>query len=369
MHRFANNIVPKVRDVVPATWHRIPHEAAPPRRKTHTMVAIDETGRKLGEKTVAAHTGGHLDALIWARTAYGVELRWAVEDCRQVSTRLETDLIANGQSIVRVPVKLMTRSRRHARTRGKSDSIDALAVARAALAEPNLPIARHDAVSRELKLLVDRREDLIMQRTAAVNRLRWRVHELDPTRPKSGTLAAAVHRNALREWLAPQSGLVAELARDELADITQFTEAIDELALRIKRRVIQVAPALLALPGVGEITAATIVGETALVGRFSSEAAFARHIGVAPVPHSSGDKAVRFRSTRSGNRQLNKAIHRIAVTQLRQRGLGRAYYDKRIKDGDTAKHALRCLKRRLSRVVFNRLRDDERKRPVLPLAA
>jgi transposase len=191
--------------------------------------------------------------------------------------------------------------------------IDALAVARAALAEPNLPIARHDAVSRELKLLVDRREDLIMQRTAAVNRLRWRVHELDPTRPKSGTLAAAVHRNALREWLAPQSGLVAELARDELADITQFTEAIDELALRIKRRVIQVAPALLALPGVGEITAATIVGETALVGRFSSEAAFARHIGVAPVPHSSGDKAVRFRSTRSGNRQLNKAIHRIAV--------------------------------------------------------
>jgi hypothetical protein len=71
---------------------------------------------------------------------------------------------------------------------------------------------------------------------------------------------------------------------------------------------------------------------------------------------------IRFRSTRSGNRQLNKAIHRIAVTQLRQRGLGRVYYEKRIAQGDTAKHALRCLKRRLSRVVFNRLRDDERSR-------
>jgi transposase len=339
-------------------------------KKTHTMCAIDDVGRKVGEKTVAAHTDGHLEALMWAREAFGVEMRWAVEDCRQVSSRLESDLIANGQSIVRVPVKLMHRSRRHARTRGKSDPIDALAAARAALAEPNLPIARHDAVSRGLKLLVDRREDLIMQRTAAVNRLRWRVHELDPTRPKSGTLAAAVHRNALREWLANKSGLVAELARDELADITQFTEAINDLGLRIKKRVKSVAPSLLALPGVGEITAATIVGETALVERFSSEAAFARHIGVAPVPHSSGGgKTVRFRSTRSGNRQLNKAIHRIAVTQLRQRGLGRAYYDKRIKQGDTAKHALRCLKRRLSRVVFNRLRDDERSRLAWPQAA
>ena len=338
-------------------------------KKTHTMCAIDDVGRKLGEKTVAAHTEGHLEALMWARAAYGVEIRWAVEDCRQVSTRLETDLIANGQSIVRVPVKLMHRSRRHARTQGKSDPIDALAVARAALAEPNLPIARHDAVSRELKLLVDRREDLIMQRVAATNRLLWRVHELDPTRPKSGTLAAAVHRNALRDWLAPQSGLVAELAREELADITQFTEAINDLGLRIKKRVRSVAPSLLALPGVGEITAAIIVGETALVERFSSEAAFARHIGVAPVPHSSGEKTVHFRSTRSGNRQLNKAIHRIAVTQLRQRGLGRAYYDKRIKQGDTAKHALRCLKRRLSRVVFNLLREDERRRLALPQAA
>ena len=96
-------------------------------KATHTLLAIDDVGRKIGEKTVAAHTEGHLEALMWARATYGVEMRWAVEDCRQVSTRLETDLIANGQSIVRVPVKLMHRSRRHARTQGKSDPIDALA--------------------------------------------------------------------------------------------------------------------------------------------------------------------------------------------------------------------------------------------------
>jgi transposase len=331
-------------------------------KATHCLVAVDEVGRKLGEKTVIATTEGHLEALQWARRAFGVDLLWAVEDCRQVSARLERDLIAAGQRVVRVPVKLMSRARRQARTRGKSDPIDALAAARAALREPNLPVACHDAVSRELKLLVDRREDLIMQRTATVNRLLWRIHELDPTHTKPTTLNYATHRNALREWLAPQPGLVAELARDELDDITRFTAAINELTKRIAKRVRVVAPSLLALPGCGEISAATIIGETALAQRFSSEAAYARHIGVAPVPHSSGDKSVYFRSTRSGNRQLNKAIHRIAVTQLRLHGLGRAYYDKRVAENDSPAHALRCLKRRLSRVVFNRLRDDEKNR-------
>ena len=140
-------------------------------------------------------------------------------------------------------------------------------------------------------------------------------------------------------------GLVAELARDELADITQFTEAINDLGLRIKKRVKSVAPSLLALPGVGEITAATIVGETALVERFSSEAAFARHIGVAPVPHSSGEKdgPLPIDPLRKSATEQSDPPNR--GTQLRQRGLGRAYYDKRIKQGDTAKHALRCLKR------------------------
>jgi transposase len=332
-------------------------------KATHTLVAVDAVGRKIGEKTVPATTDGHMEGLMWARHGFGVDLLWAVEDCRQVSSRLETDLIGAGQRVVRVPVKLMSRARSQARTRGKSDPIDALAAARAALREPDLPIACHDVVSRELKLLVDRREDLILQRTATVNRLLWRIHELDPTHPRPRSLNNISHRDALRQWLAGRPGLVAELARDELADITRFTEAIDALTKRIKKQVRVVAPSLLALPGCGELSAAKIVAETALARRFTSEAAFARHVGVAPIPHSSGDKAVAFRSTRSGNRQLNKAIHRIAVTQLRLKGPGRAYYNKRIGQGDTNAHALRCLKRRLARVVFNRLRDDEKNRP------
>ena len=332
-------------------------------KRTHTFVAIDEVGRKLGEKVVEATSIGHRQAVRWARSQFGVELVWAIEDCRHLSARLERDLLAADQKVVRVPPKLMALTRKSARTRGKSDPIDALAVARAYLREPDLPIASHDEVSRELKLLIDRREDLVGQRTSTINRLLWRIHELDPSRaPKPASLDLAKHRRLLGDWLSTQSGLVAELARDELADITRLTEAINALAKRIGERVRVIAPALLAMPGCGELTAAKIIGETAGVSRFKSEAAFARHSGVAPIPVWSGNTAGRVRMTRSGNRQLNAALHRIAVTQIRLNGLGQAYYRHRLADGDSTPEALRCLKHRLARVVFGHLHTDHNNR-------
>ena len=341
-------------------------------KRTHTFVAVDEVGRKLGEKVVEATTVGHRQALRWARASFGVELVWAIEDCRHLSARLERDLLTAGQQVVRVPPKLMALTRKSARTRGKSDPIDALAVARAFLREPDLPIASHDEVSRELKLLVDRREDLVAQRTSTINRLLWRVHELDPVRaPKPASLDLAKHRRLLGDWLATQPGLVAELAREELADITRLTEAINALAKRIGERVREVAATLLVMPGCGELTAAKLIGETAGVTRFKSEAAFARHSGAAPIPVWSGNTAGRVRMTRSGNRQLNAALHRIAVTQIRLRGLGQAYYRKRLAAGDSTTEALRCLKRRLARVVFHHLHTDHqnRQQPCQPAAA
>ena len=332
-------------------------------KRTHTFVAVDQAGRKLGEKVVAATTVGHHKALVWARVEFGNELVWGIEDCRHLSARLERDLLSAGQQVVRVPPKLMAQTRASARTRGKSDPIDALAVARAVLREPDLPVASHDAISRELKLLIDRREDLVAQRTSAINRLLWRVHELDPERaPKPRSLDLAKHRELLRAWLATQPGLVAELARDELADISRLTEAINALAKRITERVRVVSPALLALPGCAELTAAKLVGETAGVSRFKSESAFARHAGVAPIPVWSGNTTGRVRMTRSGNRQLNAALHRIAVTQVRLDGIGRAYYRKRRDAGASKTEALRCLKRRLARVVFHHLHTDHQTR-------
>lgn len=333
-------------------------------KRSHTFVAVDERGRKIGEKVVSATTEGHLAALAWAKTAFGEELLWGIEDCRNLSARLERDLLSAGQKVVRVAPKLMALQRASARTRGKSDPIDALAVAQAVLRHPDLPVAAHDEVSRELKLLVDRREDLVAQRTSTINRLLGRVHELDPARaPKKASLDRAKTQIALAAWLATIDGLLSELASDELGDIIRLTDMINALTTRIGEAVHAVAPNLLALPGCGDLTAAKIVGETAGVTRFKSEAAFACHSGTAPIPVWSGNTAGRVRLNRAGNRQLNAALYRIALTQIRIVGSpGHTYYRKRLADGDSAKEALRCLKRQLARIVYKRLHTDEQSR-------
>jgi transposase len=158
--------------------------------------------------------------------------------------------------------------------------------------------------SRECKLLVDRREALVGQRTATVNRLVWRIHELDPKR-SPGVLNYPKYRDALREWLAGQSGIVAELALQELADIARLTEDINALEKRITSTVREVAPRLYRMPGCGALTAAKIMGETALVTRFSSEAAFAQYAGLAPVPQWSAERIVERaqRGRRCGKRR------------------------------------------------------------------
>jgi transposase len=264
--------------------------------------------------------------------------------------------------VMRCPPHLMARSREFARERGKSDPIDALAVARAVLREPNLPVAFHDPVSWELKLLVDRREDLVGQRVAVMNRLFWRLHQIDPARPEPKKLQFAVRREALSEYLRAQSGLQAELAAEELADVCRFSENIDALTARIIRRVNELGSTLPTLPGCAELTAAKLISEAANVDRFPNENAFARYAGLAPIPAWSGSTNGRLSVCRSGNRQINTAIHRIAVVQVRLDCAGRDYYRRRRAEGDSGATALRCLKRRLCRVVFNRLRADYARR-------
>jgi transposase len=334
-------------------------------KRSHTFVAVDEVGRKLGEKTVETTSAGHLKAIMWAREQFGTELLWGIEDCRNMSARLERDLLGAGQRVVRVPTKLMARTRASGRTRGKSDPIDALAVARAVLREPDLPVASHDEISRELKLLTDRRETLVGQRTSTINQLRWRVHELDPS-VQPADLTLVKHQRTLRAWLTGQPGLVVELALSELDDIIRLTVEVKTLTARIQERVSALAPALLAIPGCGGLTAAKIIGETAGVTRFRSEAAFACHAGVAPIPVWSGNSAGRVRLSRAGNRQLNAALYRIAVTQIRMYEPAQQYYARLEKAGKSKKEAGRCIKRRLARRVFKALTADHQARTQTP---
>jgi transposase len=328
-------------------------------KRTHTAVAADGNGRKLAEVTVPATGSGHLELVRWA-TRFP-DRRFASEDCRHLSRRLSADLLCAGEAVVRVPPKLMAGARRSAREPGKSDPIDALAAARAALREPGLPAAVLDGPERDLRLLVDHREDLVAERTRAQNRLRWHLHELDPgNEPGPRSLDRANVLAALEARLVDQPGTVARLARFLVTQVRFMTAEIDALEREIARLTAELAPSLLALPGCGPLTAAKLVGETGGVERFHSPAAFARCNGTAPVEVWSGSE--RHRLSRSGNRQLNVAIHRIAITQVRLGGAGRDYVERRRAAGDGKREALRALKRQISNEVFRRMHTDARQR-------
>jgi transposase len=261
---------------------------------------------------VAARKPGFAELLAWGR-GLDAERIWAIEDCRHVSGALERFLVAAGERVVRVPPKLMGQSRRGERSAGKSDPIDALAVARAALREgpETLPAAHLDEAALELKLLLDHREDIVKARSADQQRLRWHLHDLWP------------------ELQLPAGCL--------------------------DRR----APELLELKGCGTLIAAKLVAETAGAARLASDAKFARLAGVAPVPASSG-KRVRHRLDRGGNRQLNCALHRIAVCQGRVHPPAREFLERKQAEGKSRREALRCLKRHLARRVWRLLIDSER---------
>ncbi len=301
-------------------------------KRWHTVVAVSETGRKLGEKTIPASPEGHLELRRWA--ARFPDRRWALEDCRHLSRRLEVDLLRSGESVVRVPPKLMAGVRRSVREPGKSDPIDAYAVAQAVLREPDLPVATLDGPERELRRLVDHRDDLVAERTRHIQRLRWHLLDLGIAEPGARSLDRAVVVADLETRLAGRAEPAARLARDILGRLRDLTSAIRSLEREIEALVVALAPTLLALPGCGSLTAAKIVGEAAGISRFRSKEAFARHNGSAPVPVWSGN-VTRFRLSRGGNRQLNLALHRIAITQMRIDDRGRAYLEHRRAAGDT----------------------------------
>jgi len=325
---------------------------------SHTVAAVAAaTGEVLGEKTVAVSERGFVAVLDWVHSL-GEERVWALEDCRHVSGSLERFLLVSGERVIRVATKLMADARRAARSRGKSDAIDALAVARAALREglDALPAAQLAGPELDIRLLVDHRERLVRSRVAINNDLLWHLHDLWPELRLPGRAlvskkwSTAIGRRLAR---AEQTARV-RIARDELRRLRELTIAVDALEDEISELVAEVAPHLLSEPGFGPLTAAKLIGEIAGASRFSTEAKLARAAGVAPIPVSSG-KTNRHRLDRGGNRQLNATLHRIAITRARCHPETKAYLDRKRAEGKSTREAIRCLKRHLARRVWHLL--------------
>lgn len=333
-----------------------------PHKSTHTAAAVDPlTGELRSSETVSARKAGHVELLDWAR-ALDAERVWAIEDCRHVSGSLERFLVARGERVVRVAPKLMAGARRSSRERGKSDEIDALAVARAALREglERLPAAELDEQALEIKLLLDHREDLVSQRTSDQRRLRWHLHDLWP---ELEIPAGALDRERWLEKVARKLSRREQTARVRVSrelvrSIRERTRREREIEREIAALVDAKAPALTEIPGCGTLTAAKLVAESAGPERFSTDAKFARMAGVAPIPVSSG-RTNRNRLDRGGNRQLNCAIHRIAVTQGRIHPPAKAYLARKQAEGKSRIEALRCLKRHLARNVWRTMMNSQ----------
>jgi transposase len=334
-------------------------------KRTHTCGAVFAgTGQLAGELTAPARKAGFAELTDWGRKL-DPERVWAIEDCRHVSGSFERFLIASGERVVRVPPKLMGESRRGERVRGKSDPIDAIAVARAALREgpETLPAAHLDEAALELKLLLDHREDLVKARTEDQQRLRWHLHDLWPDfELPAGCLDRIVWLDKVGRKLArAEQGARVRVSRELVRAIRERSNRAVELEREIGAMVRAQAPQLLELPGCGRLTAAKLIAETAGAARFASDAKLARLAGIAPIPASSGNRT-RLRLDRGGNRQLNCAVHRIAVTQSRIHAPAREFLARKRAEGKTNREALRCLKRHLIRRVWRLLNDSERER-------
>jgi transposase len=327
-------------------------------KRSHTIAAVSATtGELLGEQTVQSGAKGSAALLRWAR-GLGAERVWALEDCRHVSGSLERLLIERGERVLRVASKLMAASRRQARGRGKSDSIDALSVARAALRQglETLPAAHLHGPELDVRLLVDHRQRLVRARVALNTTLHWHLHDLWPELrlPGSSLFHGTWGPRIARRLARAEQTMRVRIARDELRRIRELSQTIKALEAEIADLAAQIAPHLLTEPGFGPLTAAKLVGEIAGAGRFASDAKLARAAGVAPIPVSSG-KTNRHRLDRGGNRQINATIHRIAVTRLRCHPETQDYIARKRSEGKSTKEAIRCLKRHLARRIWHLL--------------
>src|SRR5215211_1666109 len=289
------------------------------------------------------------------------ERRWAVENAGGLGRHLAARLAASGESVVDVAPKLSARVRVLSSFAGnarKNDELDALATALAASRNERLAPVDPESDSEVLRLLSERREDLVAERTRALNRLHGLLRDLLPggvAAKLSADRAARILRSIRPKGASDR--LRRRLASEILRDVRMLDRKVADLNGRIEVEVEASGTTLTEIFGIGPVLAARIIGTVGDAARFPSKGHFASYSGTAPLEASSGE-AVRHRLSLAGNRKLNYALHMVAVCQARSDARGGTYYRKKIDEGKSRKEALRCLKRRVSDAVFKSLVVD-----------
>ncbi|MEV8097761.1 IS110 family transposase [Kitasatospora sp. NPDC085879] len=330
-----------------------------PHKSSHTAVAVDTSGHQLAQRRFVVNAGTFRQLMAWCES--WPERRFAAEGAGGLGRSLAQQLAAAGEHVVDVSSTLSARARLLG-TGGsrKTDEADARHVAQVALFRPDLWEVAAEDQSTVLRLLTERRDDLVHERTRVLNRLHAVLRDLIPGGVATGLsadkAAAAVKR--IRPATATDN-CRRDIARDLLADLRRLDRLVKDNEAQMRGALDASGTSLTGLPGVGPVLAAKVVGHVGDITRFPTEHHFGSYTGSAPLDASSGNN-VRHRLNTGGNRALNSVLQVIAILQIRDGGRGQEYYQRTIAEGKTPSEARRAFKRRLSSVVYRITKRDHR---------
>jgi transposase len=267
-------------------------------------------------------------------------------------------LLEAGLTVVEVPAHMTAEKRKQQRSAAKTDSIDALVIARVALRDDNLPPVRINGPIEDARVLVRYRRELISERNRLANRIHSDLEQLNPGyQHRIGRLTTPRNLDRARRLLTGDDQVRTRVARQRITRLRQLVRQIDDVTEEIRGISRSLDTGLTNIPGIADLSAAELMAEVGDISRFRTRAHFAMANGTAPIPASSG-RTNRHRLNRGGNRQLNRIIHYVALTQISRDPHGRAYYERKQAEGKTRKEAIRCLKRRISDRIYRTLRAD-----------
>ncbi len=323
-------------------------------RDSHTAAIVEAaTGAVVEQLTVATDAFGYRRLVTFADLHTTGRRVWAIEGTGSYGAGLTTSLLEHGEWVVEID-----RPTRPARRDGaKSDDLDAIRAAREALSREHLAAPRARGDREALRVLTTARHGAVVARTKAIGQLKALIVNAPQSlrdQLRRGTTDEQLHRCSRLRTLPTHSiehratiRAIRGTARRALALEAEAAEYETEL----EQLVVAICPVLLDQPGIGTITASQFLISWSHCGRIRSEAAFASLAGVAPIPASSG-ATTRYRLNRAGDRQLNRALHTVALSRLRIHASTQAYAAKRTHEGKTPRDIKRCLKRAIAREVY-----------------
>lgn len=318
---------------------------------------LDDIGRVVGTREFANDEGGHTSLLEWIESN-GDDRVVGIEGSGNFGAALARTLIEANEDVREVPAFLSHRERKKHPARGKSDRQDAVAIARVVARGEGLSSPKRTEVLEDLRLLTDYRDQLVRTRTQLINRTHKSLVISHPGYERRiPKLDSKKNIKAAQALLRGDRSVRADLVRDHINEIRRLSDKIAITDKRIAWKVERSGTTLTQLRGIGFIVAAKILGEVGDLSRVRSKGSFAMLTGTAPVEASSG-KTKRHRLNRGGNRQLNYALHVMALARCRGDADTKAYVTRLRQQGKSDKEAMRCLKRQLSNVVFRQLQLD-----------